>query len=72
MYWKKRGRTPYGKNYLPKKPAVGEQFWGRKRKPPYRKEAEEGFTARDVGSQNRAEEIGILKGSQPAVAANPC
>ena len=63
MYWKKRGKTPYGKDHLPKKPAIGEQFWGPRRKPPYRKEAEEGFTARDVGSKNRAAERARLKGS---------
>ena len=71
MYWKKRGRTPYGKNHLPKKPAVGEQFWGPRRKPPYRKEVEEGFTARAIGIQIRAAEIGRLKGSQLAAVANP-
>ena len=71
MYWKNRGRTPYGTNHLPKKPAVGEKFWGPRRKPPYRKEAEEGFTVGAVGSQNRVAEIGIVKGSQLATIANP-
>ena len=72
MYWKKRGKTPYGKDHLPKKPVVGEQFWGGRKKPSYRKEAEEGFTTRDVGSQNRAKETRRLKGSQLATVANPC
>ena len=72
MYWKKRGRTPCGKNRLPKKPTIGEHFWGPRRKPPYRKKAEEGFTTRDVGIQNKAKETGRLKGSQLATVANPC
>ena len=72
MYWKKRGRTPYCKKYLPKKLVVGEKFWGRKRKPPYKKETKEGFIARDVGRQNRATETRRLKGSQLVAVANPC
>ena len=35
------------------------------------KEAEEGFTARDVGSQNRVAKTGRLKGSQLVAVSNP-